>query len=343
MDLIPPGVAISSAVFLLAAAMTVVGSVRLAALGDDLADHTGWGEALFGAVFFGFVTSLSGIVMTVATAAADRPELAYSNAVGGIVAQTLAVAVADGFYRRANLEHAAASLSNVLFGCLLVFLLSLALMASLVPDVDVLSVHPASVLLALGYLGGLRLVRAQSDDPMWEAVQTTETVVDEAEPAPEGTGASGRSLWVQFALVGAVVAGGGWLVAQAAGNLVDATGLAPGFVGTVLMGLVNALPEAVTAIAAVRRGATTLAVAAVLGGNCLDALNLVAGDLAYRGGSLYHDVGSDQLFTTAAGLLMTTVLVAGLLVRQPRGIGRIGFEGVTLVLVYVAIVAVQVT
>lgn len=343
MDLIPWSISLSLAVFVLAGAVTVAGSIRLATLGDDLADHTGWGEALFGAVFFGFVTSLSGIVMTVSSAGADRPELAYSNAVGGIVAQTLAVAVADAFYRRGNLEHAAASLPNVLFGCLLVFLLALALMGSFVPDIEVWSVHPVSVVMVVAYLGGLQLIRSQNAEPMWEAVQTAETVVDEIDPGPDGPSTSGRSMWTQFLLVGGLVAVGGWLIAEAAGYLVDATGLAAGFVGTVMMGLVNALPEAVTAIAAVRRGAMTLAVAAVLGGNCLDALNLVAGDVAYRGGSIYHAVGPDQLFGTAAALLMTIVLVAGLLVRQPRGLGRIGFEGVTLILAYAAIVAVQVT
>lgn len=342
MDLIPWSVPISVAVFLVGGSVTVAGSIRLATLGDDLADHTGWGEALFGAVFFGFVTSLSGIVMTVASGAADRPELAYSNAVGGIVAQTLAVAVADAFYRRGNLEHAAASLPNVLFGCLLVFLLALALMASFVPDIDVWSIHPASIAMVAAYLGGVHLIRGQSAAPMWEAVETADTVVDEVDPVPDGPATSGRSMWTQFLLVGGVVAAGGWLVAEAAGYLVDVTGLAAGFVGTVMMGLVNALPEAVTAVAAVRRGAMTLAVAAVLGGNCLDALNLVAGDVAFRGGSIYHAVGPDQLFTAAAALLMTTVLVAGLLVRQPRGLGRIGFEGVTLVVAYATIVAVQV-
>ena len=148
-----------------------------------------------------------------------------------------------------------------------------------------------------------------------------------------------RAAWQMLLTYGTAVYFGG---DEAAGYLVDATGLAAGFVGTVMMGLVNALPEAVTAIAAVRRGAMTLAVAAVLGGNCLDALNLVAGDVAYRGGSIYHAIGPDQLFGTAAALLMTIVLVAGLLVRQPRGLGRIGFEGVTLILAYAAIVAVQV-
>ncbi|MFI0142165.1 cation transporter, partial [Streptomyces luteogriseus] len=39
----------SVAVVCLAGALTVACSVRLAGLGDVLADRTGWGEALFGA------------------------------------------------------------------------------------------------------------------------------------------------------------------------------------------------------------------------------------------------------------------------------------------------------
>ncbi|MEU3162407.1 hypothetical protein ABZ753_34235 [Streptomyces griseoincarnatus] len=39
----------SIGVFLLAMAVTVVCSIRLAGVGDTLADRTGWGEALFGA------------------------------------------------------------------------------------------------------------------------------------------------------------------------------------------------------------------------------------------------------------------------------------------------------
>ncbi|RAO12495.1 hypothetical protein GUI43_02749 [Micromonospora noduli] len=62
------------------------------------------------------------------------------------------------------------------------------------------------------------------------------------------------------------------------------------------MGAVNALPETVTA--AVRRGAVTLAVAAVLGGNILDVLTLVAGDIAYRQGSTYHSAREQKLLAT---------------------------------------------
>ncbi|RKN09292.1 sodium:calcium antiporter [Streptomyces radicis] len=330
----------SIVVFVVVGVLTVLGSVRLAVLGDRLADRTGWGEALFGAVFFGVVTSLSGIVMTAATALADQPQLAYGNAVGGIAAQTLAIAVADAFHRRANLEHAAASLSNVLFGCLLIALLGIALMASFGPDVTVLGVHPASAVMGAFYIGGLRLI-SDRRRPMWEAVRTRETVVDVPdEPGSPGGGRRSGGLWGEFLGIAALVVLGGWAISVAAETFVNRTDLPPGFVGAGLMGVINALPETATAIAAVRRGAVTLAVAAVIGGNCLDALNLVVGDIAYRGGSLYHAAGDDELFLTAAALVMTTVLLGGLLIRQERGWLRLGFDGVLLFAVYAGTIVI---
>ncbi|MFG3660089.1 sodium:calcium antiporter [Streptomyces sp. NPDC047706] len=320
-------------VFVLAGAATVVCGVRLTALGDTLADRTGWGEALFGTVFFGLATSLSGIVMTAVSAAEGHPQLAYGNAVGGIAAQTLAVALADAVHRGANLEHAAASSQNLLFGCLLVALLGIALMASLGPRATVWGVHPASAVLVAVYLGALRLIR-RDRQPLWRAVRTEDTVMDVPDHASAFSERRTTAMWSEFAGIALAVVVSGWAVAQAAEQLVTTTGLRAGLVGGVFMGVVNALPETVAAVAAVRRGALTLAIAAVVGGNCLDVLNLAIGDVAYRPGSLYQAADADELFLTSGSLVMTSVLLAGLLVRQRRGWGRLGFEGVLLIAVY---------
>lgn len=131
----------------------------------------------------------------------------------------------------------------------------------------------------------------------------------------------------------------GWAVARAAESIVEGTGLSAGLVGAVFMGVVDALPETVTAIAAVRRGAVTLAVAAIIGGNCLDALNLVVGDVASRGGSLFHAAAPDELFLTSGALVMTAVLLS-LLVRQRAGWLRVGCDGVLLLALYLSVVTV---
>ncbi|NIV34835.1 MAG: sodium:calcium antiporter, partial [Anaerolineae bacterium] len=62
-------------------------------------------------------------------------ELAVSNALGGIAVQTFFLAIADMAYRRANLEHAAASAPNMLQNGLLISLLAWIMLAPNLPDV----------------------------------------------------------------------------------------------------------------------------------------------------------------------------------------------------------------
>ncbi|MGK9067360.1 hypothetical protein [Stutzerimonas chloritidismutans] len=54
----------------------------------------------------------------------------------------------------------------------------------------------------------------------------------------------------------------------------------------------------------------------------------------YRGGSIYHHISSSVLLWIALSILMTGVLLMGLLHREKQGLGRIGFESVTLIGLY---------
>lgn len=195
----PWPLSISIAVFAVAALATVLGGVRLTRSGDVLADRTRLGEAFFGAVFFGGIISLSGIVMTATAAFDGYPRLGFSNAIGGIAAQTAALGAADLAYRRANLEHAAASLSNVLFAVMLIALLALALVVGHTADVTVLGIHPGSGLLVGAYLVGLATVRQVQTEPLWIPTRTRETVMDEPEEKRQRSGqpaSCGWSSWV---------------------------------------------------------------------------------------------------------------------------------------------------
>ncbi|MEL6163354.1 MAG: sodium:calcium antiporter, partial [Cyanobacteria bacterium J06628_3] len=122
--------------FIIAAIVIGLVGTKMCKVADQLADATGWGEAVVGAVFLGGSTSLSGIVTSVTAAAGGHAELAVSNAVGGIAAQTAFLAVADMFYRKANLEHSAASIANLIQGTLLMSLLAIPLLASSSPQVS---------------------------------------------------------------------------------------------------------------------------------------------------------------------------------------------------------------
>lgn len=115
----------SIVVFSVCALVIAIAGTRITRVVDQLADRTGLGEATAGAVFLGAATSLSGSVLSVAAAYRGHPELAVSNALGGIAVQTFFLAIADMVYRRANLEHAAASAPNMMQNGLLIRLLAI--------------------------------------------------------------------------------------------------------------------------------------------------------------------------------------------------------------------------
>jgi cation:H+ antiporter len=375
--------------FALSAVLVATVGMSLARYAKVLARRTGLGQALTGALLLGGSTSLSGITTSVTAAAGGHAELAASNAVGGIAAQTVFLAVADRVYSRANLEHAAASDENMIQGALLIALLALTLLAVNTPPVSVLGVHPMSILLLVAYGFGQRLVyRAQGHD-MWrprltEFTQREDTGEGHAEQdrsrelgserGPQQDGKHNRKrepdkerernlapnrkrdrhgdradrwplwrVWVMFGISAAFVGILGYVLANAGALLAQETGLNETVLGGLFTAISTSLPELVTAIAAVRIGALTLAVSDIVGGNAFDMIFLAVADVAFREGSLYHAMGTRPAFLLNLTVLMTAVLLLGLLRRQKHGLWNMGFESILLVLAYGAGFAVIVT
>lgn len=148
------------------AAIALLGTL-LTRAADQLADITGLGEAMFGAIFLGGITSLPGIVTSVVAASNGYPELAISNAIGGIAAQTFFLSIADITYSRVNLEHAAASFMNLMQGVLLICLLAIIIIGAYGPEFSIFGFHPASLLIILVYMAGSRMISKAREAPMW--------------------------------------------------------------------------------------------------------------------------------------------------------------------------------
>lgn len=321
--------------FVISAAAIGVGGVMVTSRAERLAQLTGLGQALMGAVFLGAMTSLAGLITSLTAAHEGHPELAVSNAVGGIAVQTTFLVLADMLYRHANLEHAAASEANLVQTALLVVLLGIPLLAGFTPDYTVLGVHPISLILLAAYGFGLRLIAQAHRAPMWHPKQTRETDREETEQTDTKGGDLVR-LWLSFLGLAAVVAVGGWVIGTAGISIAQHTGMSEGLVGTLFTATSTSLPEAVIAIAAVRRGALTLAVGDIIGGNTFDVLFLSLSDAMYRGGSIYHAVTDVQAFWLGVSLLMAATLLLGMLRREKHGIANIGFESITVLALYLA-------
>jgi cation:H+ antiporter len=313
------------------ALVLIYAGTRFTYLVDRLADRLGIGEAIAGAVLLGATTSLPGLIVTTLAAARGEADLAVSNALGGIAAQTMFLALADLSYRRANLEHAAASLPNLLQTMVLVSLVALVLLATAGPDFAPLGVHPVTIFLPIAYVYGLVLTKRTREAPMWRPRRTPETRPDL--PDADAQAESLPRLALAFAGLGALVAICGFVVASAGVAVAAQTQLSGTLVGGLVTSVVTSLPELVTVLAAVRAGALTLAVGDIIGGNTFDLLFVAAADLAYRSGSIYGAIGDSTVFLLALTLLLTGIFAAGLIYREKAGIG---FEGVAILAIYVA-------
>lgn len=321
-------------IFLGAAGVVTAMGTRLVKNADRLADATGMGEALVGAVFLGATTSIADVVVSGSAAYRGYGELAVANAVGGIAVQTAFLALADLVYRRSNLEHAAASLENIMQAAMLGTLLAVPLLAMAGPDVAFLGIHPATLLMAAGYILGLNLTKQVRQRPLWRASKTDETRQDI--PEDEDTRGTLASIWTRFAILAAIVAGAGFALAESGIALSERTGLSETVVGALMTAVATSFAELVTSIAAVKRGALTLAVGGVIGGNTFDALLVPISDVAFRDGSVYHVIGRDEMFVIALTILLTGLLIMGLLRRQEEGIAKIGFESFLVLVLYLS-------
>ena len=318
--------------FGIAALIIILAGSRLAKLADELADRTGMGEALFGVLLLAGVTSLPDFAATLSAAMDSRPDLAMSNVMGSMAVNLVFLGIADIVYRKANLEHAAASPVNLMLAGLLIVLLTLPLLAIVTPSVSFWGVHPVTPVIVVAYLFGLHLVHQTQSRPMWFPRSTRQTVPDKPEKQHHGSLAA---TWLGFIALALVTCIAGWMVMESAKGIADHTGLSDTLVGGLFTALATSTPELVTTIAAIRYGALTLAVSNIFGTNCFNILVVAAADAGYPHNSIYHDMSPVQMTWGLVSILMTAILLLGMVRRETYGIGRIGFESALILSVYV--------
>ena len=321
------------ALFVFLAIVVGIAGTLLTKAADQLADVTGLGEALVGGILLGAVTSIPGIITSVTAAYKGLPEMAFSNALGGIAAQTVFLAVADIAYKKANLEHASASFTNLMQGVLLVLMLGFVVLIMAAEPISIFGIHPASLVLICIYLFGTKLIAEAKKHPMWKPSDTSETVKDTPDEATKKN-VSLTKLIIRFTLLAVVVGFAGYFIADVAIIISEKTPISASFMGALFTSVATSLPELVVSVSAVRQGALTLAVSNIIGGNSFDVLFVSFADVAYQEGSIYHAASNSQLFIISLSILLTSVLLLGLLHRQKYGFAKVGWESILSIIIF---------
>ncbi len=294
--------------FILLSVVIIVAGIYLAKFGDAIAQGTGLGGTLVGLVLLAAATSLPELAVDCAAARIPAPDLAVGAIVGSSLFNLFILGLMEflhGTEHRivspASMEHALAAVCSII---LTAFVAAFVLIPA---PLDWYGVGLGPVLIFVSYCVFLRLIyldqRGRDVPEESNASETRPNLV--------------RALAGYGAMTAIIFVAAGFL-APTADQIAARSGLGGTFIGTSFVAVVTSLPELVTTLAAVRMGAFDMAVGNVFGSNCFNASILLPVDVVYRQGSLLNDVSDIHAFTSAAVIVVTSVILTAMLYRPQK-------------------------
>lgn len=310
--------------FIALAAVIVVAANFLAKYGDVIAVRTGLGGMFIGVLLLAGATSLPEVLTSISAVSQGTPNIAAGNLLGSNSFNMLLLAVLDLVNRRERLLRKAAR-RHALSGSLAILMIALVLYF-LLADVDtkLLWVGLDSLIIIAVYIVAVRFISKEG-----QADQTVKVEIPVETP----------KLWV--GIIGFLVAAGVLiavtpLLVSTSNEIAEVTGLGTTFVGTTLVALVTSLPEMVTTIAAIRIGASDMAIGNLFGSNMFNMFALGLTDLLYTGGRFLDVIDPSFALVGMLGLLMTAVALVGNLARLERRIWFIELDALALFIIYIS-------
>lgn len=292
--------------FLVCAAVIVVAGTFLARSADEIAEITKFGRLLIGSVLLAGATSLPELTVDISAIRMGAPDLAIGDLFGSCLANLLILAVLDlmqrssgGMLSRRAARHA---LSGGMSGAMICVAGLTLLTAPLTGHWTLLGIGPGLWILAIMYIGGIRIVYLD------QRVSATEVAADSQDVhQPSGSLLVAVARFAGCALIILIV---GPFMAHAAEKFAAATGIGRTFVGTTMVALSTSLPEFVASLAAVRMGAYDLAIGNVFGSNAFNMFLLVPLDVV-QSGSLMASVSAGHGITCLSAILATQTAIMG--------------------------------
>lgn len=327
-------------VFLLAALTVWICGRSLTLQAEVLAQRTGLGKAFVGVLFLGVATSQPELATTISASLNNHPALAGTNLLGGVAMQIAVLALIDGLaLKNRALTHFSPNPVFLMQGVWLILLLAIAIAGITTSGYGLAmgSVDFWSWVLAGVYILGLLIMYRYESRSPWQPVG------EKPGKEPEGRSASSRyqeratiTLFSGFAAASVVVFASGYVLAVTASRLTELTGVSETFVGAVLVAFATSLPELSTTYSAVKLGAYAMAVGNIFGTNALELALFLPADLAYGAGSIFSAMEQRAAFIAALGIVLTCVYVWGILERRDRTLCSLGMDSATILLLYVA-------
>jgi cation:H+ antiporter len=327
------------AVFLAAAVGVWLAGTRLAIYADAIAARKRIGQAFMGLIFVAAATSLPELVTTLYGAYAGEAQLVLGNMFGGITMQTAILAVVDLLFVTYALTSYPTGPTSALEATLLIALLAMLLGLHSVGELALpFGVGLGTVLLGLAYVGIVMMLRHYDGVQSWIPVESIDAALPrmtDSEDGKTGIDAMGTpGLIVGFALMGAAILMCGLALIASAAAIAEQTGLGSSFIGMTLLATATSLPEVSTTISAVRIGAYSMAISNIFGSNLLMVAMVLPADLVYHGAPILGAIDKGTAFAIISGVLVTSIYLAGLIIRSRRTFLKMGIDSALVLLIY---------
>ncbi|MER3452479.1 MAG: hypothetical protein C4344_01985, partial [Acidimicrobiia bacterium] len=322
------------------AAAVVRAGVSLAAAADELAERSGLGRVLVGALLLALATSLPELLTDASATLAGAPDLAVADLFGASMANMGILALCDIVHR-----------------------------GRVWPSVELGHARVAAVAIALTAGAGMSIAAGRAPELGWVGLDTgaiaaaylaaaawfhrTVHVGASRTHAPARelqvpTGWSHRGLPVpplaasarRFGAAAAAMAVAAPVLALAAREVAAGTGVAQTAIGVGLLAVTTSLPELVASLAAVRMGAHDLAVGNLFGTNAANMSLLVVLDALYTRGPILAAVDDSQLLAVLGGILLMALALAAIVTGTETRVGRLEPDATVLLIVYVVLLVV---
>jgi cation:H+ antiporter len=322
-------------IFVLAAGLVLFAGSRLDDLADRIARRTKLGRMFAGMILLAAATSLPEVATTVTATLRGHAEMAVHNLLGGVLIQTMILAVADVVAAPRPLTTISPRFALLIQGVGLIALLAITIVvASLEATWPEKGWLRGLILVVPGvFVGVTWLTMRSARAPRWHPADGVEASSQDIaakegpEEPPEGSRAK---IYGGFAVFSALVLGAGWAIVVASETIAEETGLGQSFVGFTLVALATSLPEISTTLAAARRGRTDTACSNIFGSNSFD-VSLVALVAALSTGSIFAGVLTQTVFAAGLGIALTTLYVMSMLERFDWTFARLGWESIGVV------------
>ncbi|MEX2133827.1 MAG: hypothetical protein WEB67_06750 [Acidimicrobiia bacterium] len=332
--------AIAVLVFVVAAGVVVVAGVRLAKVGDQIAERTGLGRLFVGTILLAFATSLPELVTDIAAAATGAPDLAVADLFGSSMANMAILAIID--LRHRGRVWPGVELGHARVAAVAIVLTALAALGIHTPaEAKVGWVGVTPILIFVLYVAAVAWFRRTPSldrgvlQPVAVRLQVPTGWGDDRPTTPL------RGILLRFGVAAGVILVAAPIMTISVERIAEYTGIAQTFVGATLLAVSTSLPELVASLAAIRIGAHDLAVGNLFGSNAANMAVLLFADLAYTDGPILAAVSPTQVVAAIGAILLMGLAVAAIVGRTETRIKRFEPDAVVVLLAYVgALVAV---